>query len=282
MTMATGFVPRTAVVTGGGSGLGRALALRLAGAGAHVLVADLRREGAAETQALARERGGRVDVTEVDVADADAVVRLASEADALFGVPELVVNNAGVAVAGEMDVVPLEDWRWLLDINLRGVVYGCHAFVPRLRRAGCGAILNVASLAGLVHMPGMSAYNVSKAAVVALSETLYAELRPDGVGVTVLCPSFFQTHIIEHARSHDPRASRLGAALMARARESADDVARLALEAVRRRRLYCLPMRDGRMIWRFKRAVPGLLARILGSRRIRVLGERATARLLGE
>lgn len=280
--MTADFVPRTAVVTGGGSGLGRALALTLATDGARVLVADVRRDGAEETRALARERGGTVEVMEVDVTDAAAVERMAAEADRLFGATDLVVNNAGVAVAGEMDVVPLDDWRWLLDVNLRGVVYGCHAFVPRLRRAGRGAILNVASLAGLVHMPGMSAYNASKAAVVALSETLFAELRPAGIGVTVLCPSFFQTRIIEHGRSYDARASRLGAALMARARHDADDVARAALRAVRRGRLYCLPMRDGRIMWRVKRAVPGVLARLLGSRRLRVLGERATARLLEE
>lgn len=278
--MRSTFVPRTAVVTGGGSGLGRALALRLAGEGVHVLVADLRRDGAEETGRLARERGGTLDVAEVDVADPESVERLAAEAERLFGTTDLLVNNAGVAVGGEFGVVPLDDWRWLLDINLRGVVYGCHAFVPRMRRAARGAILNVASMAGLVHMPGMSAYNASKAGVVALSETLYAELRPEGIGVTVLCPSFFQTRIIEHGRSHDPRATRLGAALMARARHSADDVARAALVAVARRRLYCLPMRDGRFAWRCKRLAPGMFARILGSRRIRALGERATARLL--
>jgi len=273
---------RTAVVTGGGSGLGRALTLRLAATGAHVLVADLRPDDAVETKSLAEGRGGRVDVLAVDVADADAVARLADEADRLFGTPDLVVNNAGVAVGGEMHEVPLDDWRWLLDINLRGVVYGCHAFVPRLRAAGRGALLNVASMAGLVHMPGMAAYNASKAAVVAISETLYAELRPAGVGVTVLCPSFFQTRIIERGRTQDPETERLGAVLMARARLTADDVSRHALDAVVRRRLYCLPMFDGRLMWRAKRFAPRLFARVLGSRRLRLLGERAAARLIAQ
>lgn len=277
--MGADFVPTTAVVTGAGSGLGRALTLRLAASGAHVLAADLQHASALKTQALAHARGGRVDVMDVDVANAADVERLAAESDRLFGTADLIVNNAGVAVAGDLEAVPLDDWRWLLDINLRGVVYGCHVFVPRLRRAGRGAILNVASIAGLVHLPGMSAYNASKAAVVALSETLYAELRPAGIGVTVLCPTFFQTKIIEHGRSHDPRASRLGSVIMARSRTSADDVARAALTAVARRRLHCLPMRDGRVFWRLKRLAPGAFVRLVGSRRMRALGGRVAARL---
>jgi NAD(P)-dependent dehydrogenase (short-subunit alcohol dehydrogenase family) len=162
-----------------------------------------------------------------------------------------------VAVAGEMDAVPLDDWRWLLDVNLRGVVYGCHAFVPRLRRAGRGAILNVASMAGLVHMPGMSAYNASKAAVVALSETLRFELEAEGshVGVSVLCPSWVRTNISTSDRNRperfayalDTEQMAQMASYKARRREQlatialeADEVAAQVCDAVRAERFYVL------------------------------------------
>jgi short-subunit dehydrogenase len=159
-------------------------------------------------------------------------------------------------VAGLVGEVPIDDWRWLLSINLMGVIHGCHVFVPRLKRQGGGHILNVASAAGLVSAPGMAPYNVSKAGVVALSETLYAELRHQGVGVTVLCPTFFSTNIGKRAGGVDARPRGLLDALLHSGRMSAEDVAQAALEGAEDGQLYVVPMADGRWLWRAKRMAP--------------------------
>jgi short-subunit dehydrogenase len=192
-----------------------------------------------------------------DVSDPDAVEALAREADARFGGVDLVVNNAGVAVGGEVGAIPVEDWRWIVSINLMGVVHGCHAFAPRLRAQRAGHVINVASAAGLVASPGMAAYNATKFGVVGLSEALYAELAPFGVGVTVLCPTFFPTQIVDSARGAGGEAlTAMAKKLMAASKLDAGGVARAALQAADAGRMYCVPMRDGRAMWALKRLAP--------------------------
>jgi NAD(P)-dependent dehydrogenase (short-subunit alcohol dehydrogenase family) len=249
-----------AVVTGAGSGLGRALCLALAERGGRVLAVDLKPDRAEETAAEVRARGGEAEAIGCDVARWPEVEVVAARADAWLGEVDLLVNNAGVAVAGPTGEVSLEDWRWILDINLMGVVHGLHAFVPRLARQRHGAILNTASAAGLVSMPHMAAYNATKAAVVAISETLSVELAPDGIGVTVLCPTFFATGLLDEARAASPDHLKAGRKLFAKAKVTADDVARRALASVERGELYCVPMADGRAMWRAKRMNPAAFA----------------------
>jgi len=260
------------VLTGAGSGLGRALALRLARPGAVLLLSDLDRATCEETATLAERRGAAAHARVVDVSDAGSVERLAAEADALLdGRIELVVNNAGVAAAGAIGETPIEDWRWIVGANLFGVVHGCHFFVPRLVARGRGAVLNVASMAGLVSVPTMSAYNATKAAVVALSETLAAEVGSKGVKVTVLCPSFFDTHLLDQGRFAAPDLERAARRAFARARMTADDVAAVALRDVAAGRLHSVPMLDGRLAWIAKRVAPGLFTRMLASPRVQQL-----------
>jgi len=170
-----------AVVTGAGSGLGRAFCLELKKRGARLVCADI---DEAAAQRTASEVGGTA--VRCDVARIEDVEALAAAAERALGGVDLVVNNAGVAVAGPVGEVPLDDWRWIMGVNLWGVIYGCHVFAPRLKKQGRGHIINVASAAGLLAPPGMAPYNVTKAAVVALSETMSAELKQTGVGVTVL------------------------------------------------------------------------------------------------
>ncbi|WP_394837327.1 SDR family NAD(P)-dependent oxidoreductase [Pendulispora rubella] len=246
-----------AVVTGGGGGLGRALCIELAKRGARILVADVRKDTAEETAILARDAGARdVFAMGVDVAKSDEVEKLAAEAESRFGGTDLLVNNAGVATAGITGEVPLTDWEWIVGINLWGVVYGCHHFVPKMKERRAGHILNVASAAGLLCAPQMGPYNVTKAAVVALSETLYAELGPLDIGVTVLCPMFFKTGIIENSRLSNQQDRALGQRLLDREKLSAEDVARKALESVEKKHLYAVPMANGRWLWRMKRTAP--------------------------
>jgi NAD(P)-dependent dehydrogenase (short-subunit alcohol dehydrogenase family) len=244
-----------AVVTGAGSGLGRAFCTQLARRGARILAADIDLAAAEET--VARLGGVQARAVRCDVAKADEVRTLADEAERWMGGTDLVVNNAGVAVSGKIGEIPLEDWAWLMGVNLWGVVYGCHEFVPRFRKQGHGHVINVASAAGLMSAPLMGPYNVTKAAVVALSETLHGELAGSGVGVTVLCPMFFRTNIVRAARGADEAMRRLAEAQMERSKLSAEDVAEMALEGAANGELYVVPHAEGRWLWRFKRTTPG-------------------------
>jgi len=244
-----------AVVTGAGSGLGRALCQQLARTGARIVAADINLEAVRETTAgLA---ASEVHVVHCDVAKLADVTHLADEAERLLGGVDLVINNAGVAVSGRIGDIPMESWEWIVGINFWGVVYGCHVFAPRLRRQGSGHILNVASTAGLISSPNLGPYNATKSAVVALSETLYGELVNDGVGVSVLCPTFFQTNIANAARMHtEAPMAHVVQRLMDKAKIQADEVACLALAGAARGDLYILPHRDGRVLWSIKRWFP--------------------------
>ncbi|MEM9192662.1 MAG: SDR family NAD(P)-dependent oxidoreductase [Myxococcota bacterium] len=246
-----------AVVTGGGNGLGRAFCQKLAEEGARIVVSDIDMPAAEDTAAMVRRSGGEAQVVRCDVRDVDEVAALEEAARGWFGDTDLLINNAGVAVAGPIGTVSIEDWRWVVDINLWGVIHGCHVFVPSMRSRGEGYVLNVASAAGLLNPPDMGPYNVTKAAVVGLSETLAAEAKNDGIHVTVLCPTFFQTGIMDNSRGPmDPKGAAVARKLMARSKIQAPEVATAGLDAVAAGRLYCVPMVDGRSLWRIKRAIP--------------------------
>ena len=252
------FENATAVVTGGGSGLGRAFCTELGRARARVLIADVSTDGAEETAALVREAGGEARVAQIDVGEPAQVESLARIADEWLGDTDLLINNAGVAVSGPIGSVTLEDWKWQVDINLWGVIHGCHFFVPRMKKRRRGHVLNVASAAGLLAPPQLGPYNVTKAGVVALSETLYAETKKLGIKVTVLCPSFFRTNIATSGRGVvDEKARAAMIRLMDKSKVQAPDVARAALAACAKGTLYCVPMTDAQVSWRLKRAIPG-------------------------
>ncbi len=244
-----------AVVTGGGGGLGRALCLELSRRGASVVVSDIDLEAARRT---ADEIGKRAYAVECDVSKAESVEALADQSEKLLGGVDFVANNAGVAVAGPIGEVPLEDWHWIVGINLWGVIHGCHYFVPRFKKQGHGAILNVASAAGLLPAPNFSPYNVTKTGVVALTEAISTELAGSGVSVTVLCPMFFKTNIAAAARGSGVDESQRGhiEKLMGQTKVQAPEVARMALDAVERGDLYSVPHPSGRWFWRLKRALP--------------------------
>lgn len=243
-----------ALVTGAGSGLGRAVALELSRRGARVLCTDVNGDAAAETAARC---GSEATSMVCDVATRGALEAAAAQMDARWGGADLVVNNAGVAVAGPVGTIPEEDWAWIVGVNLLGVVNGCEVFVPRFRAQGRGWVLNVASMAGLVAMPEMGPYNATKYAVVGLSETLRGELVGSGVSVSVLCPSFFQTNILESGRRLPSQSRKLAETLMRKSPISADDVARIALDGLVRGDFYVLPHAEGRALWGLKRLIPG-------------------------
>lgn len=256
--MSTSKIPTGArsVVTGAGSGFGRAVALALADRGARLLVSDVQPDALAETLALLRAKGGVAESMIVDVRDPAQVEGMAKRADALWGGTDVLVNNAGVAVAGEVGAIPLDDWKWQVDINLWGVIYGCHFFVPQMKEQRRGWILNVASIAGVVSAPMMGPYNVTKAAVIALSETLATELVTHEIKVTALCPSFFRTNIHKGSRATGMLSGRTEK-LVTQAKWSAEEIAEHALRGLERGELYVMPQTDAKAMWRLKRALGG-------------------------
>lgn len=182
---------RVAVITGSATGIGRGMALAFAEEGMHVVVADINMGPAEETAAEVRAKGVRGIVVRVDVSDRASVAALAERAYAEFGAVHLLCNNAGVIVSKPLMEITSEDWRWLLAVNVEGVVHGVRAFVPRMRAQGGPAhIVNTSSIAGAAPLDSrnLGAYSATKAAVLAYSEVLREELAPDGIGVSVLFP----------------------------------------------------------------------------------------------
>ncbi|WP_282776645.1 SDR family NAD(P)-dependent oxidoreductase [Nocardia sp. CC201C] len=255
-----------AVVTGAGSGIGRAFALEVAARGGDVVCADIDKDRADDTVRLIERTHGRpAHAIFCDVSRREDVESLALHSELIFGgAPTLVINNAGVGIGGKpVGDIGFADWEWALGINLWGVVHGCEIFAPRLRAAGRGGIVNVASAAGFAAAPGMAAYNVSKAGVMSLSETLAAELSGTGVAVTVLCPTFVKTNVVRDGRIGAPSA-RLADELMRRTGFAPERVARTALDANDRGRLYVLPQLDAHAVWLLKRSFPALYTHALG------------------
>ncbi len=250
-------IPRTAVITGAGSGLGRAMALTLAREGFRVGAADIDLESARETVEIVRRAGSTGEAVSCDVRSHDAVHALADHFFDEWGEVGIVANNAGVADVGHVGDIPMHCWQRTIETSLWGVIYGCHAFLPRMKASGAGHIINTASAAGFMNMPEMAPYNIVKAGVISLSETLRVELTPFGVGVTVLCPSFIATNLDRTATVTDPWQGELVTALFQNAKVTPGQVAEATLKAVKRNRLYVVPQFTPRWGWRLKRLNPG-------------------------
>ncbi len=262
-----------AVVTGAGSGIGRAFAIELARRGGQVICADINRERAQETADRIRAGGkGSAFPVVVDVSRTSDLQRLADYAKEVFTEPvSLMINNAGVGIGGKpVGQIGVDDWQWALGINLWGMVHGSELFLPELQKAGRPAgLINVASAAAFSAAPGMAAYNVGKAGVLALSETIAAEVRGTAVKVTVLCPTFVKTNVGTDGRITD-EAGKIVDVAMKWIGYSPERVARMTLDANDKGRLYVVPQVDAKAIWALKRHFPrsygagaGILNRIV-------------------
>lgn len=279
---------KIAVVTGAGSGIGRELVVACAREGMNVMLADIDEKGMRETLMAIAQLGVRAESMRCDVAKPGDLDALAARAWERFGAVHLVFNNAGVAVAGPVWAATLEDWKWTLDINLMGVVHGVRSFVPRMLADGYeGHIVNTASVAGLVNIPGSAVYCVSKHGVVSLSECLHHDLRvaKASIGVSVLCPAYVNTGIGDSQRNRpvdlaatNPLAAPYEEAVrqaLLHGKLTAADVGRATLDAVKAGRFYIIThekikgaietrMRDildGRSPTDVSRPVPGTAAR---------------------
>jgi NAD(P)-dependent dehydrogenase (short-subunit alcohol dehydrogenase family) len=254
-----------AVITGAGSGIGEAFATELARRDGRVVCSDIDETSARATADAIVAVGGEALATRCDVAQLDDVVQLAKVAQDWFGgPPTVVINNAGVGAGGTaIGETDIDDWHWLLGINLWGPIHGCHVFAPILREAGYGGIINVASAAAFGAAPGMAAYNVSKAGVLSLSETLAAELSGTGVRVTVLCPTFVKTNIVDSGRITD-KSTQMADRLMRWTGFPPKRVAHTCLDTLDRGGLYCMPQPDARIGWGIKRFTPTVYTRAAG------------------
>jgi NAD(P)-dependent dehydrogenase (short-subunit alcohol dehydrogenase family) len=271
---------RVAIVTGGASGIGRALAAALTARGDTVLVADVAGEAAkAVAEALTRRGPGSAVPAEVDVRDAAAVQALVDSAYREYGRLDLMANNAGIAVGGSVEEMTLEHWNTTIDVNLRGVVHGVHAAYPRMRQRRAGQILNTASLAGLTEPPMMAPYTATKHAVVGLTLSLRAEAARYGVRVSVLCPGFVDTPLLDHANPDLPQteAGRNARASALRIQRRLYPPGRLAGDIMRgleRDRAVIVAPATARLAWYANRFVPGLVRRV-----VQAQGNRQATRL---
>ena len=258
---------KVAFITGGASGIGLAMARSFAAAGMKVVIADIQAD--ALERARAELKGSNADVLaiELDVTDREAMARAADEAEAAFGNVHVLCNNAGVVAFGPLIDATYEDWDWVVGVNLHGVINGIQTFISRMKAHGEGGhVVNTASIAGQVALPGLGIYNATKFAVVGISETLVQELESDGIGVSVLCPGFVDTNIYDSQRNRpkalqnsdtDPGQTFLGGdEQVEQVRQSAMDpalVGEKVLEAVRSNEFYILthpdfrPLVEGRM-----------------------------------
>lgn len=252
--MATGFAGATAVVTGGGSGIGAALAAALTARGARVIVADI--EPARAQAPVGRGEAGEGHV--VDVTDAAALAALLEDVASRHGRLDYLFNNAGVSVTGDARDLELAHWRKVLDVNLMGVVHGTHAAYRLMTRQQGGHIVNIASLAGLVPFPTNVPYATSKHAVVGLSLSLRAEGEALGVRVSAVCPGFIESNIFRDTPFVNVRREPILDALPFRPLDT-DLAARRILDGVARNRAIISFPFYARLLWRLYRLWPGLL-----------------------
>lgn len=259
-----------AIVTGAARGLGREFCLSLASRQFHIAIVDIDAAGAAETLLLVERAGGSGRVEIADVTSIDAWTSLRTKLTAVWPRLDRLINNAGMYASGFVGEFDLSEAERLLQLNLHSVLYGCHAFIPWLKENTVGepSIVNVASSFAFLCPPGMAPYNLSKAAVVALSETLHGELKPHGIGVTVVCPGPMPTRFIESASFDGDAFRQLTESYVRSSKLDPAQVAAAAIVAADRRQLYVVLGTDQCWYWRFKRLFPvTLLNRV--ARRVR-------------
>ena len=259
---------KVAVITGAGSGIGRALAQRLAGEGCHLALADNHADNLQSIATELRERGHQVSSHILDVADRGAVFAFADEVLSHHGRAELIINNAGVSVSQTIAELSFDDFEWLMNINFWGVVHGTKAFLPHLLKADQGHIVNISSLFGIIALPTQAAYNASKFAVRGFTEALRQELDASNIGVSCVHPGGIKTNIAQTARFYQGMngnrdAARAAADFGRLARTSPEQAARLIVEGVKAGRPRILIGNDARLLDIVQRLLPTRYTQVL-------------------
>jgi NAD(P)-dependent dehydrogenase (short-subunit alcohol dehydrogenase family) len=258
---------KTALVTGAASGIGRETALAFARRGADLVICDVDAAGLAASAEAIRGLGRAVQAERVDVSSADEMRAFAASVHARLEAVDLLMNNAGVGIGGGFLDTSLADWDWILGINLGGVIHGCHFFVPPMVRRGRGGhVINVSSAAGYSASSALVAYNATKFGVLGLSEALWEELRPHGIGVTAVCPGLIDTPITRNARlvgaMNDPKLREEMVRGYQRRGYGPERVATNILKAVQRDRLVAPISPEAWALYYAKRFAPWALRRL--------------------
>jgi NAD(P)-dependent dehydrogenase (short-subunit alcohol dehydrogenase family) len=243
-------------ITGGASGLGEALAERYAKASWAVCIADVNEVRGQAVLTKLKALGTDAHFIRADVTEISDIQACADWLVANWAGVDTVVNNAGVAAGGSLVDTPMDDWDWILNINLLGVVRGFKVFTPIFQKQGHGQFISTASAAGLVHLPQMSAYNASKSAVVALSETMKLELAESNIRVSVVCPTFFKTNLVESLRCSDEAARKAARRLVSNSRRTAESIAEVVYSKAERDCFMILPDREAFVARYLKRLLP--------------------------
>ena len=246
---------KRAFITGAASGLGRAFANELAKEGWTIGMADMNVKELELATAEIEKQGGNPIFFPLDVSDKDQYKKVAEDFLAQAGGIDLLFNNAGVGDGSLFEEYSLENYEWMVGINQMGVIYGCYYFIPAMKKQGSGHILNTASAAAIGCAPTMGAYNLTKAAVVAISETLYGELMDHNIQVSCIQPTYFKTNVIQHARGGEivKKATQM---FIEKSGLEAKEVAQEILTRAGKKELYIILPKDARKMWFFKRLAP--------------------------
>ncbi len=248
---------KRAFITGGGGGLGRALSLALARDGWTVGITDIKEEALTESKKLIESAGGKACTYQFDVSKKDDYKKAFDSYISTVGGLDVLINNAGVGDGGLFGDYDLEHWEWITGINQMAVIYGSHYATPILKKQRSGHIISIASAAGLANMPNMSMYNVTKSAVISLMETLYAELYGAGINVSVVCPTFFRSNIMQYHRG-DKDSKKIGETIINRAKYSPDEIAHYILTQAGKNQFYILHPWQANMVYYLRRFIPNL------------------------
>lgn len=246
------------LITGAGSGLGRALAIHYGSQGYEICVADLNAESGEETVQMINNAGGSSFFQSCDITQQWDVDKLAISLAERWRSLDMLINNAGVATAGQLEFESMEQWQWVFDINLLGHVRMTKAMLPLLRKSESAEkdVINISSQAGITAAPGMGSYCMSKAAMVSFSETTHLELAPEGIHVSVACPSFFDTNLNQSLRSGDAKMQNVVDKMIKKSGVSADEIAKKIANGVAARKYLILTHKQGIKAYRLKRFLP--------------------------
>ena len=250
---------KTAFITGGGSGIGEQIALALASEGCHLVVTDIQLANAQRVVDALKAQGTDAIALELDVADFDAFKRLAGDAIDWKGSVDLLINNAGFMIGGSVTEVEMPMWHKITDVNVFGVVNGVKAFEQHMKHRGEGHIVNVASLFGLLHLPYVSTYAMTKAAVVALTNALHGEMAAYGVGVTLVCPGSVSTKLVGNGSWADSKGGNFIPEMFAKHHTSDPAlIARQIVAGIKKNKAQVMAGTDAKIISRLVRWLPGL------------------------
>ncbi|MDI6830239.1 MAG: SDR family NAD(P)-dependent oxidoreductase [Actinomycetota bacterium] len=261
---------KVALVTGSASGLGRGIALALAREGCDLVLVDINEEGMRETASLIEGVGRSCLIKKADVSSRTQMERLAEEVIAECGRVDVLVNNAGVGVGGELANIPLDDIEWITGINLMGGIYGTRLFLPGMIARGEGHVVNVGSLSSLVVLPFHIAYTTTKFGLAGFSEALWAECRRHGIGVTLVCPGAVSTNIAAGTRAY-PGCERQRELterferMLAEKGMDPGEAGRKVVEAVAADRFLLILGREAYLLYYLRRLLPGLMRRAVAS-----------------